>query len=96
MATKTAKQKPKRRRVNFSLKAAEARSVSLVGDFNDWDDKAHPMKAGEPGVWKKSVLLTPGRYEYRFMVDGEWRNDPDNPEACPNQFGSHNNVRVVS
>jgi len=89
-------QKPKRRRVNFSLDAPGADSVYLAGDFNVWDRRKHPMKMSKNGVWQKTVMLFPGRYEYRFLVDGQWINDIQNPETCPNSFGTLNNVITVS
>ncbi|MBU2578293.1 isoamylase early set domain-containing protein [Patescibacteria group bacterium] len=92
----TQNQKPKRRRVNFSLDAPGAGSVFLAGDFNAWDRRAHPMKKSENGVWQKATMLFPGRYEYRFLVDDQWVNDLQNPETCPNCFGTLNNVITVS
>ena len=87
---------PKRRRVHFSFIAEAARKVYLVGDFNDWNEKSHLMKRDADGVWKKAVLLAPGRYEYKYLVDGAWREDPDNPNRCCNQFGTHNCVVEVN
>jgi 1,4-alpha-glucan branching enzyme len=92
----TQDQKPKRRRVNFSLVAPSAESVYLAGDFNAWDPWKHPMKKSENSVWQKTVMLFPGRYEYRFLVDGRWTNDLQNPETCPNCYGTLNNVIQVS
>jgi 1,4-alpha-glucan branching enzyme len=89
-------EKAKRRRVTLSLDAPQAKEVSLVGDFNHWSAKAHPMKKNESGVWKKTVMLQPGRYEYKLMVDGQWQNDPANQETSMNCFGTHNNVIIVS
>ena len=54
------------------------------------------MKKGNAGVWRKTVMLFPGRYEYRFLVDGQWINDLQNPETCLNCFGTLNNVVTVS
>jgi 1,4-alpha-glucan branching enzyme len=92
----TQNQKPKRRRVNFSLDAPGADSVYLAGDFNAWDCRKHPMKKDNAGVWRKTVMLFPGRYEYRFLVEGQWINDLQNPETCLNCFGTLNNVVTVS
>jgi len=92
----TQNQKQKRRRVAFSLEAPVADSVCLAGDFNAWDRCKHPLKRSENGVWQKTVMLFPGRYEYRFLVDGRWTNDLQNPETCPNSFGTLNNVITVS
>jgi 1,4-alpha-glucan branching enzyme len=60
------KQKIKRRRVTFSLEATEAKEVALVGDFNNWDLETHPMKNNGNGIWKKTVMLYPRTYEYKF------------------------------
>jgi len=92
----TMNQKPKRRRVAFSLDIPGADSVYLAGDFNAWDLGKHPLKKGKNGVWQKTLMLFPGRYEYRFLVDGRWINDLQNPETCPNAFGTLNNVITVS
>ena len=46
-------------------------------------------------MWRKTVMIYPGRYEYRFWVDGEWYNDPLNTLRCPNCFGSENNIIEV-
>jgi 1,4-alpha-glucan branching enzyme len=92
----TAKQgKPKRRRIEFVIELPEAKQVILMGDFNNWEAKTHPMRKDKSGVWRKAVMIFPGRYEYRFWVDGEWHNDPHNPQRCPNCFGSENNVIEV-
>ncbi|MDX9787974.1 MAG: glycogen-binding domain-containing protein [Desulfobacterales bacterium] len=84
----------KRRRVSFSYESTEAKEVILMGDFNNWNSKAHPMKHDRKGLWKISLMLAPETYEYRFLVDGEWKNDP-NQESCPNPFGTVNNYIVV-
>lgn len=85
----------KRQRVTFSYESAEAKEVFLMGDFNDWNPKTHPMKNEGKGVWKKTLMLSPEKYEYRFLVDGEWRTDRKQG-MCPNCFGSTNNYIVVS
>jgi 1,4-alpha-glucan branching enzyme len=89
-------QKPKRRRIIFSLDSPGADIVYLAGDFNAWDCRKHPMKKSKDGVWQKTLMLFPGRYEYRFLVDDRWTNDLQNPETCPNCFGTLNNVMTVS
>ncbi|MBW2603745.1 MAG: isoamylase early set domain-containing protein [Deltaproteobacteria bacterium] len=89
-------QKRGRRRVIFSLESPDAKEVILMGDFNQWNPKKHPMKKYKNGVWEKTTMLFPGTYEYRFMVDGQWKNDPDNDQTCVNRFGTNNNFIVVS
>ena len=49
----------------------------------------------ENAVWPKTVRIFPGRYEYRFWVDGELYNDPNNTTKCPNNFGTEDNVVEV-
>ncbi len=49
-----------------------AESVFLVGTFNAWNPSACPMKRSADGLWRVSLKLTPGIYEYKFLVDGEW------------------------
>lgn len=88
--------KPKRRRVTFSFESPEAERVSLMGDFNKWDASVHPMQKDKDGVWRKIVMIYPGRYEYKFLVDGNWRLDPQNEYWCTNSYGSQNNVLEVS
>jgi len=85
-------QKPKRRRTVFSFKAPQAGEVFLAGDFNNWDVRRHPMRKNASGWWKKIVVLPPGRYEYKFMVDGRWQIDPAAQRLCRNTFGTRNNV----
>lgn len=86
--------KPRKKRISFSLEAPNARSVSVTGTFCDWDKEAHPLKKSK-GVWKGTVYLLPGRHEYRFLVDGEWVDDPNCAERVSNNFGSYNCVISV-
>jgi len=78
-------QKSKRRKVTFSLTSSDAKEVILMGDFNQWNPKVHPMKKNKNGVWEKMTFLFPGTYEYRFMVDGHWKNDPNNHQTRTNR-----------
>lgn len=91
-----AKAKAKKRRVVFSLEAPNANEVMVAGDFNRWNVKTHPMKKDNSGVWEKALMVSPGRYDYKFLVDGRWKNDPKNDQTCPNCFGTLNNVLIVS
>ncbi len=67
-------------KVVFRVHAPEAKSVYLVGSFNDWDIGACPMEK-ENGNWVASLELSPGIYEYRYLIDGGWYNDPHQPRA---------------
>jgi len=92
---KPAKGKIRRKRVTLSLTAPNAVAVHLMGDFNQWNQRVHPMKQEEDGTWKKTIMVRPGKYEYRFLVDGEWQNDPSNDQVCPNCYGTQNNVLEI-
>ncbi|BBO77929.1 hypothetical protein DSCW_53460 [Desulfosarcina widdelii] len=89
---KTNKQKNKRRKITFTLEDIEAKEVHLVGNFNDWNVGAHPMKNVGNGKWRKQLALPTGKYEYKFMVDGYWMVDPANEQTCPNCFGTYNSI----
>ncbi len=90
MQTNSSKQKTKK--IQFSFKSIEAGKVSLVGEFNNWNPDADPMKREENGTWTKTKMLLPGNIEYKFYVDGEWMEDPDNLRTCSNSFGTRNSV----
>jgi len=77
--------------VLFSLKAPEARRVQLAGDFNSWTPDGSEMEYSN-GVWKKMLELAPGRYRYRFVVDGRWQRDPMNASVEPSPFGDSDSV----
>jgi 1,4-alpha-glucan branching enzyme len=64
------------RPVNFYCIAPEATQVALIGDFNQWQPDAHPMKRGVDGSWVLQVPLHHGHHRYKFLVDGEPRLDP--------------------
>ncbi len=82
--------------VVFSIKALGAHDVKLAGDFNGWvpDRDVFSLKQ-EGGVWKKFVLLPPGSYQYKFVVDDEWREDPNNGLTVQDSLGGQSSVVVV-
>ena len=80
--------------VMFTLEAPDAARVQLSGDFNGWVLDGNDMNpVGR--VWKKVVKLQPGRYRYRYVVDGVWQRDPLNPAVEPSPYGGHNSILVV-
>ena len=81
--------------VEFTLHMPQARSVAVVGTFNDWDANRTPMSPKPGGTWEAAVWLPAGRYEYRFVADGQWISDPNARECVQNTFGSTNSVLVV-
>jgi 1,4-alpha-glucan branching enzyme len=83
------------KRQSFSFFAPGALSVQLVGDFTHWQEQPISLKKGADGIWKASVALDPGVHHYRFLVDGQWRDDPECELRVPNPFGGENSVRKV-
>jgi hypothetical protein len=85
------------RRVRLQL-ASPASRVAVVGDFNDWDPAATPLRrAPGGGTWVVELRLPPGRYHYTFLIDGRrWARDPSEPPAPDSDFGAPVSVLTVS
>jgi 1,4-alpha-glucan branching enzyme len=79
----------------FRFSAPTALSVLLVGDFTHWRQRGIPMQKGRDGVWVATVELPPGTHGYRFIVDGEWQDDPTCTLRVANPYGSQNMLRQV-
>ncbi len=73
----------------------EADEVLLTGSFSNWDEKGFTMQRTEGG-WELQLELDPGRYEYKFIVDGEWMHDPANPNTVVNQYHTLNSVYEIT
>jgi len=84
-----------KKKTGFGLYAPEAQEVALVGDFTEWEMNPIRLKRQKSGQWKVSVALAPGTYQYRFLVDGQWQDDPVCAQRIANPFGGENCVRVV-
>jgi 1,4-alpha-glucan branching enzyme len=85
----------KSRKVGFSLSSPQAQSVFLAGNFNQWNLSSHPLSLNNEGMWRISIPLSPGGYEYRFFVDGKWQNDPACSSVVENPFGTSNCLKIV-
>lgn len=83
-----------RKRVNFSIKADPDNKVYVAGSFNNWDAGKHKLNYAD-GTYSVSILLPPGRHEYKFVINDVWCIDPECAEWTPNDFGSLNSVVVV-
>jgi len=86
----------------ISVHAPKAGAVFLAGTFNGWDPRAHPMRKTGAGDWVRTLNLPSGRYEYKFVIDGQWCCEPgcDRPyKGCPrcvsNPYGTMNRVLIV-
>jgi 1,4-alpha-glucan branching enzyme len=95
MVKKQSEPKMQSKKIEFLLYAPQAQEVSLLGDFNQWDGEKYPMKKGKAGAWEKVLRLIPGNYEYKYMVDGQWHEDPGNNQNRLNIFGTYNNLLTV-
>ena len=93
--SKNQKSNEKRRKVKITFNSENAREVLLAGDFNKWNPKSHPMKKSTEGEWQKDLMLKPGTYEFKFMVDGEWLADDQNHLTCDNCYGTKNNFVLI-
>jgi 1,4-alpha-glucan branching enzyme len=80
----------------FAITAPTAMSVQLVGDFTHWKDQPISLQRGPGGVWQTAVELAPGTHRYRFLVDGQWRDDPECAVRVPNPFGGQDAIREVA
>lgn len=87
-----------RARVWFYLPAdVDAKEATLVGDFNDWDKTANPMKKKKDGTFYTALTLDTGRaYQFRYFLDGErWENDWEADDYVPGVMGEENSVVEV-
>ncbi len=91
-----AKRQKDGKRETFSLTAPAAMQVVLVGDFTHWEQKPVSLKKGADGVWQTRVELAPGEHHYRFIVDGQWWDDPECSLRVPNPYGTQDSVRRVN
>ena len=84
------------KRILFSLLARRAKHVQLVGDFTDWEARPIPMDRMKPRsrTFGAIVDLPPGTYQYKYIVDGEWVEDPK-ADSVPNEFGTSNSVITI-
>jgi len=81
----------------FTLYAPNVKEVYLAGDFNNWqpDAKDYRLRKFKGDIWKKMLKLKPGRYEYQFVVDGQWWCDPENDKRATNPYCTENSVIEV-
>jgi chromosome partitioning protein len=82
--------------VMFALEAPAAADVVVTGEFTNWSRRGVPLsRDSRDGMWKTTVDIAPGEYEYRFIVDGVWIRDPNNRDYTRNEFGQENSLLVV-
>jgi chromosome partitioning protein len=82
--------------VMFALEAPQSKTVRVTGEFTNWSREGMEMeKDAADGLWKVVVDISPGEYEYRFIVDGVWIRDPNNKDYVRNEFGQENSLLIV-
>ena len=81
-------------KVTFTVPAEEAKTVAVVGNFNEWNEKATPLKKLKNGSFKGTVDLESGKsYEFRYLVDGEYQNETEADAFAWSDFaGAENSV----
>ncbi|MDP1662776.1 MAG: glycogen-binding domain-containing protein [Phycisphaerales bacterium] len=89
-------------RNSVSTTAPDAKAVFVAGTFNDWNPQSHPLTRTRDGRWALTLDVPPGRYEYKFIIDGQWCCEPGSdkpfdgcPECVANEMGTMNRVLVV-
>jgi len=88
--------KARLKKVEFQLSVAPGSKVSVAGTFNNWDPAKNRMKDNPgSGHCKTVIALAPGKYEYKFVVNGEWQVDPTCSDWVMNNKGSLNSVLTV-
>jgi 1,4-alpha-glucan branching enzyme len=91
--------KSQKKCITFQYDTLDEGNVSVAGSFNDWDIFSHPLKRSHNGNgngrWQRAIYLEPGIYEYRFVMDGVWHDDPRCAERRGNDFGIENCVLII-
>lgn len=81
------------RRVVFTYRGEPGKTVILAGDFNHWHtSKKILADRKQNGIYSGTCLLPPGQYQYKFLVDGVWTLDDNNPNFVRNEFNTFNNI----
>jgi 1,4-alpha-glucan branching enzyme len=83
------------RAIPVAVDAPGASEVVFTGDFTAWATDSVRLRRSPDGAWRGTLELAPGDYQYRLIVDGEWRDDPRAVQRVPNAFGSQNCILHV-
>jgi 1,4-alpha-glucan branching enzyme len=82
--------------VVLELDSPEANFVHVAGEFNDWKPEDIALTKGDDGIWRVTLDLEAGKYEYKFIIDGQnWVEDPANPDKVSDPYGGNNSVLTV-
>jgi hypothetical protein len=87
----------------LSISAPEAHDVYVAGTFNNWNPRSHPLRRTRRGRWESTLDVLPGRYEYKFVIDGRWCCEDGcdgpfdgRPGHTQNPFGTMNLTILVN
>lgn len=94
--TTRARRKALARRIAIEVHLEGVHGVSITGDFNRWARSGVPLSTDGNGTWRTALDLAPGEYQYRLLVDGQWRDNPEASKRVPNPYGSENCILVVT
>jgi len=86
---------PKFTEIVFFVFAPEAGEVYVAGDFNDWKVDEDSRMVNHNGTWSRKMYLNLGRYHYRFVIDGKWIEDFNNPARETNPYGELNSLLEI-
>lgn len=88
-------QRMKNGKVRFIWPDSKARRVYLVGDFNEWDERSLPMRKRSGRGFELELDIPPGKYTFKYLIDGVWWNDPDADDYIGNSWGSEDSVILI-
>ena len=84
------------KKIPLRVRAEGAKEVVVTGDFTQWAKDKIRLSPATSGEWTGLLELPPGEYQYRLIVDGEWRDHPEASRRVPNSFGTQNCVLIVA
>ena len=84
------------KKIPLRIRAVGAKEVVLTGDFTQWAKDKVRLTPAAAGEWITMLELAPGEYQYRLIVDGEWRDHPEATRRVANSFGTQNCVLTVA
>jgi len=87
---------PKLNEITLKVTAPDAKEVYLAGEFNNWKLDENSRMEQNNGCWTKSINLNTGKYRYRFVIDGNWTEDPSNPLKQVNPYGAMDSLIEVT
>lgn len=93
---RTSPRRSLKRSVTFEYFDPSATTVTVAGTFNQWNPEACPLKPDTGGLWKVTLRLESGIYQYKFVINGQrWEEDPLNLDRIANEHGTFNSVRTI-